>query len=433
MTAPLILVVDDQLGADEVLLEGAFARFPLAAVTIMRDTFPSLQDEDDATSIRVFALSGQKEGDGVRLNDAPHTLSAIEKFLQEVDPALILLDMRFDSGSLDSHGRPSGQEGDSTFGAVLAREIRERWPELPIAFLSTYGQRDLEQAAQVVPYISKSEITEQALSVLLLRHARLSSEQRAGLLGLRGEVVVSENTARAFVEAFEIAPLDFPVMITGETGTGKEILARYVHRQSRRSTGPFVAVNVNAIPRDLFEASFFGHVRGAFTGALEDRPGYFEQAEGGTLFLDEIGELSHDLQVKLLRALESSTVRRVGGKTDVPVDVRLIAATNRADSTGMISELRDDFQFRLRGHSIHLEPLRSRREDIPALAETICSEAQKAFGKSGITLSAGAVDALIAADLPGNVRELRQRLTSAVARTGTNSLVVKALLGHLRP
>lgn len=432
MRAPILLVVDDQLGADEVLLEAAFARFPNAAVKVLGDDFRHLQRDSESILLQVLALSGQTDRDGVRINDTTKAVERIGHLLKEVAPAIVLLDMRFDSGPLDSNGRPSGKESDATFGAVLARAIQTRWPEQPVAFLSTYGQRELDQDAQVVPYISKSEITEHALSVLLLRHSRLSHEQRATLLGLQGEIVVSDSATHSFVEAFEIAPLDVPVMITGETGTGKEILARYMHRQSRRSDGPFVAVNVNAIPRDLFEASFFGHVRGAFTGAVEDRPGYFEQADGGTLFLDEIGELAPDLQVKLLRALESSTIRRVGGKADIPVDVRLVAATNRADDTGSISELRDDLQFRLRGHSIHLDPLRTRRGDIPALAEAVCAEAQESFGKSGITLARAAVEALIASELPGNVRELRQRVTSAVARTGTNSLVTRELLGLAR-
>jgi DNA-binding NtrC family response regulator len=432
MRAPILLLVDDQLGADEVLLEAAFARVPGVAVSLLDGDSPHLRSDAESAQLQVFALSGQIDRDGVRLNDASKAVERIGQFVREVAPAMVLLDMRFDSGPLDSDGRPSGKESDATFGAVLAEAIQQRWPEQPVAFLSTYGQRDLDEDAQVVPYISKSEITEHALSVLMLRHSRLSLEQRIALLRLQGEIVVSDSTTRSFVEAFEIAPLDVPVMITGETGTGKEILARYMHRQSRRSDGPFVAVNVNAIPRDLFEASFFGHVRGAFTGAVEDRPGYFEQADGGTLFLDEIGELAADLQVKLLRALESSCTRRVGGKADIPVDVRLVAATNRADYTGTISELRDDFQFRLRGHSIHLDPLRMRREDIPALAEAVCVEAQKTFGKSGITLARAAVEALVASDLPGNVRELRQRVTSAVARTGTNSLVAKELLGLAR-
>ena len=205
------------------------------------------------------------------------------------------------------------------------------------------------------------------------------------------------------------------LLITGESGTGKELLARGIHRGGPAPAGPFVAVNVSSIPESLFESQFFGHVKGAFTGAHGDYPGFFEQAHGGTLFLDEIGELPLHLQAKLLRALEEKTVTRIGQTAAVAVDVRIVSATNQdLDKACQRGRFRLDLMYRLKSAHIHLPPLRERDGDIPLLAERFLAEANRRFDKAVDGLAPEALDCLQQHDYPGNVRELKQRVESAV-------------------
>ena len=206
---------------------------------------------------------------------------------------------------------------------------------------------------------------------------------------------------------------DFPVLLTGESGTGKELVARAVWSCGRRSTGPWVAVNVAAIPPDLLESELFGHVRGAFTGADRDRAGLARQADGGVLFLDEFTEMPLELQARLLRFLEQRTVRPVGGDVDVPVDLRIVAATNR-DPRRAVAEgrLREDLFWRLAVVTIQLPPLRERRDDIPALVDAFLADAARLRGGNTKRPAPTLLDALARRSWPGNVRELR----SAVLR-----------------
>lgn len=424
MIAAHVLLVDDQWGASPELLRVAFARAPsalIAADGALADCEPR-----DSTVV-VHTFTGQSIRDRVVINDVNATLGRVRLLASQVPLSLVLLDMRFDSGALNAQSRPKGLRGDDRFGAEIFRAILAAHEDLPIVFLSTYGQADL--GGEAVAYLSKADITDHALGVCLLRHGRITLQQRRALLRLQSEVVVAPNTTAAYQAAFEIAPLTLPVMITGETGTGKEVLARYIHRSSTRGEGPFVAVNVNAVPRELFEAMFFGHMRGSFTGANEDRPGYFEQADGGTLFLDEVGDLPADLQVKLLRALETKTIKRLGARADISVDVRLVSATNRFDAKGEVQGLREDVKFRLCGLALHLDPLRDRRSDVLPLAHELLSQAALEYGKQGISLGPSALEVLEHASLPGNARELRHSIFSSVARAGNHSLISASMLG----
>jgi transcriptional regulator with PAS, ATPase and Fis domain len=200
------------------------------------------------------------------------------------------------------------------------------------------------------------------------------------------------------------------VLLTGETGTGKDLAARAIHDLSVRAAGPFVPVDCSAIPEHLFESELFGHVRGAFTGAVASRRGVFEEANGGTLFLDEIGELPLALQAKLLRALETRTIRRVGASLPTPVDVRIIAATNRALLKQVNSgAFREDLYYRLAVLEIELPPLRDRRDDLPLLAQTLWARC----GGTG-DIPDHVVQHLCARDYPGNVRELRNHVERLV-------------------
>jgi two-component system nitrogen regulation response regulator GlnG len=212
-----------------------------------------------------------------------------------------------------------------------------------------------------------------------------------------------------------VARSDVPVLVTGESGTGKELIARALHAASARSAGPFVAVNSAAIPRDLLESELFGHERGAFTGAIESRPGRFREASGGTLFLDEIGDMPTELQAKLLRTLQSGEVTAVGSRRTERVDVRIVAATHRdLDASVASGRFREDLLYRLRVVPIHVPPLRERREDIPALVEHFLARYEESLAGRRLLLSSAALEALQRHDWPGNVRELENAIKRAL-------------------
>jgi transcriptional regulator with PAS, ATPase and Fis domain len=210
------------------------------------------------------------------------------------------------------------------------------------------------------------------------------------------------------------APSSASVLITGETGTGKEVVARTIHRLSPRTTGPFVPINCSAIPETLMESEIFGHERGAFTGAAERRIGCFELADGGTLLLDEIGEMPAPTQAKLLRVLEDKKVRRLGSKSETPVDVRVLAATNKDPEQAVASgHLRQDLYFRLNVFHIHLPPLRDHKDDMSLLAEYMLREINTKHGKHVRGVGAEVMDIFMSHTWPGNIRELRNVLERA--------------------
>jgi transcriptional regulator with PAS, ATPase and Fis domain len=227
--------------------------------------------------------------------------------------------------------------------------------------------------------------------------------------------------------------VDAPVLVTGESGTGKELVARSIHRRSRRSRGPFVAVNCAALPESLLESELFGHVRGAFTDARNAKKGLFVEASGGTLFLDEIGDLPLTMQAKLLRALESRAVRPVGGSSEVAFDVNLVAATNR-DLEAAVADgrFRDDLFYRLDVVHVHLPPLRSRAGDLLSLAQGFISRAAARMGKRVTGMSSSVAEKLVAYSWPGNVRELLNCIERAVALARFEQLAVDDLPERVR-
>ena len=233
--------------------------------------------------------------------------------------------------------------------------------------------------------------------------------------GRLGELVGASKAMQEVMRIIEMAaPSSASVLITGETGSGKEIVARTIHKLSPRAAGPFVAINCSAIPETLMESEIFGHERGAFTGAAERRVGCFELADGGTLLLDEIGEMPAPTQAKLLRVLEDRKVRRLGSKTETPVDVRVLAATNKDPEQAVASGgLRQDLFFRLNVFHIHLPPLREHKEDIPALAEHILRDVNAKHQKNVRGIGAEVLDIFMSHTWPGNIRELRNVLERA--------------------
>ena len=311
-------------------------------------------------------------------------------------------------------------------GLTFLRELGDLLRETPAILITGKGSE--ERAVQAIEsgafwYIEKP-LKPQVLRALLDRAlgrvrdrrqvAALTRELRA--TGRLSELVGSSKAMREVSLAVEqAAPSTASVLITGETGSGKEVVARALHRLSPRAEGPFVAINCSAIPESLMESEIFGHEKGAFTGAAERRLGCFELADGGTLLLDEIGEMPMATQAKLLRVLEDRKVRRLGGKSETPVDVRVLAATNKDPEQAVAQgHLRQDLYFRLNVFHIHLPPLRARKEDLPALVEAILADTGAKHGKRMRGVSPEVVEALRAHTWPGNVRELRNVLEHAV-------------------
>src|SRR5919108_471723 len=299
--------------------------------------------------------------------------------------------------------------------ATLAR-MRERQIDAQVVIISGHG--NIESAVRAIKmgafdFVEKPLSLEKTVLVVrnALRQRRLEAENQA----LRARVdaqhtMVGESYAMLQLreQVATAAPTNGRVLIFGENGTGKELVARNIHLMSRRRAGPFVEVNCAAIPEDLIESELFGHVRGAFTGAVADRRGKFELAHGGTIFLDEIADMSLKTQAKVLRVLQEQVMEAVGGSTRIKVDARVLAATNK-DLTAEIraARFREDLYFRLNVVPISVPPLRDRPEDIPLLAEHFMVTLAREYGRRPKTFDADAVDALQRYPWPGNVRELR--------------------------
>lgn len=281
---------------------------------------------------------------------------------------------------------------------VLERSVRYRWPDV--------SNRDSDSNASD----EASEKTDEA----------------------REAVVGSETGLRAVMERVRIvAPSDMPVLILGETGTGKEVVARAIHGRSPRNSRPFIRVNCGAIPTELIDSQLFGHERGSFTGASDQRKGWFERADGGTLFLDEIGELPLAAQVRLLRVLQDHQIERVGGQNHIHVDVRIIAATHR-DLSAMVHRrsFREDLWYRINMFPILLPGLRERVEDIPALARHFAKRASDRFGLPYVEPSLADIKQLMDYRWPGNIRELQAVIDRAVILGGGTRLDVAMSLGN---
>jgi hydrogenase-4 transcriptional activator len=247
-----------------------------------------------------------------------------------------------------------------------------------------------------------------------------------------GDVVIGANKGLKYVmeRVRLVSHSDMPVLILGETGAGKEVVARAIHQQSSRSHAPFIRVNCGAIPGELIDSELFGHERGSFTGATETRKGWFERADGGTLFLDEVGELPHAAQVRLLRVLQDGTFERVGGGKSLHVDVRIVAATHR-NLPDMVSEkkFREDLWYRIAVFPVDLPPLRDRRDDIPDLARHFALKASQRFGVPLKALSDHGMSLLLNYDWPGNVRELSTVIERATILSKELELDIETALG----
>jgi len=360
---------------------------------------------DDEKSIR-DTLGDVLADEGFRVTTAKDGESAL-KAIDERDPDLVLLDIWM-----------PGMDGIETLKA-----IKQKRPELPVVMISGHGT--VETAVKATK-LGAFDFIEKPLSIdkvtLTIEHALELSRLEQGYKGLsrvlagEQELIGKSRPIKKLREQAErVGPTEGWVLITGENGTGKEVLARMIHRQSMRKDAPFVSVNCAAIPEELIESELFGYEKGAFTGAEDRKPGKFDLADGGTLFLDEIGDMSLRTQSKVLRILQEQQFERVGGARSVKVDVRVIAATNKDLEQEMKNgSFREDLFYRLNVIPLHLPPLRERKEDIPLLADHFLKEFASRSRLGAKRLGDKVVDAMKSYSWPGNVRELKNVLERMV-------------------
>jgi DNA-binding NtrC family response regulator len=365
--------------------------------------------DDDEVSCQVVAET--LEAEGFRVEQVTSGDAALSS-LREEDHDLLIIDVRMPGKS----------------GLEVTRIVHERYPSLPIIVMTAFGS--IETAVEAIhegafDFISKPMNFEELKKTV----ARALGQRRLQQRALASDVGDGEDRQRlgkiigkspAMLEVYKtvarVASTKSTVLILGESGTGKELIARAIHQHSPRANRPFVAVDCGALTETILESELFGHVRGAFTGALADKKGVFEEAQGGTCFLDEIGGISVNMQARLLRVLQEHEIRRVGGKDWSKVDVRVVAATNH-DLVEAVSrgEFRQDLYYRLDVVSIRLPPLRDRVEDIPLLAHHFLQHYSQDSGKRITAISEKVLELLCAYSWPGNIRELENAIEQAVA------------------
>jgi DNA-binding NtrC family response regulator len=325
-------------------------------------------------------------------------------------------------------------------GFELLRSLEEHGFRTPVIVLTGFGS--IEKAISVVhdykafwflekpiqPTVLRALIERAAAQTRLIEETEVLNRQLS-FHGVLGDLVGSSRPMRqVFSEIQQVAPTSASVLITGESGTGKELVARALHRLSPRSSGPFVPINCAALTETLIESELFGHEKGAFTGALERHIGCFEQANNGTVFLDEIGDMPIGTQAKLLRVLEDRKVRRLGGKNDLPVEVRVVAATNKVPEEAIKDKLlREDLYYRLNVFQISLPPLRDRKDDIAAISEAILVNINKKHGCRITGLHAATLERFMNYAWPGNIRELRNILERAAIMASEGMILPKHL------
>jgi len=318
-------------------------------------------------------------------------------------------------------------------GLDLLRKVKASTPQTPVVLLTAYGtvQNAVDAMKQgAFDYLLKPFCSESLEAVV--RRALESQPQR--ITGQSYEIITQDPLFSLVLErSRQAAASSATVLVEAESGTGKELLARMIHQESPRASGPFVAVNCAALPENLLESELFGFERGSFTGASVSKPGKFELAHRGTLLLDEVGEMAPILQAKLLRVLQEHEVDRIGGKEPVRIDVRVIATTNR-DLALLVraGEFREDLYYRLNVILLNIPPLRQRVGDIPLLVDFFCRRYGKAFGKNGVRCSAATLQVLSAQSWPGNVRELENAIQRAVALVA-GPIIEPADLGEAAP
>lgn len=361
-----------------------------------------VDDERDIRELLVLTLGRM----GLRVDTAAN-LAEARALLAANRYDLCLTDMRLPDGS----------------GIELVGQISRHYPQTPVAMITAFGNMELAvEALKAGAFDFVSKPVDIAVLRGMVKHAlELNNAERPAPAPPPPEHasrLLGDSPAMATLRTTiaKVARSQAPVYILGESGVGKELVARTIHEQGARAAGPFVPVNCGAIPAELMESEFFGHKKGSFTGAHADKPGLFQAANGGTLFLDEVAELPLPMQVKLLRAIQEKSVRPVGAATEVPVDVRILSATHK-DLGALVAEgrFRHDLYYRINVIELRVPPLRERTADLPQLAEAILARLAAGQGRSAPELAPGALAALAAYPFPGNVRELENILERALA------------------
>ena len=384
---------------------------------------PSLLIVDDESAI-LDSLRILFKNEGFEVTVARGGPAALEA-LDRAVPELVLTDVRMPTVN----------------GLEILAAAREHDPDLPVILMT--AQAELKTAIEAVNrgafhYIQKPFDNDELIAICrrALEHRRLKAENKVLKQEIqrrdRSQAVKPIGASKIFRDVLRmaetVAPTDSIVLIQGESGTGKEVIARYIHGLSQRQAGPFLSINCGALPEGLLESELFGHVKGSFTGAVRDREGLFAAAGGGTFFLDEIGEMTPATQIKLLRVLQEREATPVGGTQPVPVDVRLIAATNRDLEDDMKGgRFRSDLYYRLNVIAIHLPPLRDRKDDIPLLGDAFLRRMATERGQTRKTVGSDALAAIMAYDWPGNVRELENALERAATLAKGEEIAAAAL------
>ena len=365
----------------------------------MSQTVLLVDDEPDILHLLEVALAR------MNLNTvSAKTLNEAIELLQTANPDLCLTDMRLPDGN----------------GLQLVEHVQQLDRELPVAVITAHGS--VEAAINALKlgafdFVSKPVALDKLRE--LVGHA-LNLARTDQTPSPRSLIGSSPATERLRSKINKVARSQAPIHIHGESGAGKEVVARMIHSASSRHDGPFIGVNCGAIPPELVESELFGHLKGSFTGAMHDKQGLFQAAEGGTLLLDEVAELPLATQVKLLRVLQEKAVRPVGSETELPVDVRLISATHkRLNQEVAAGRFRDDLFYRINVIDIEVPALRERKEDIPDLALHLLQKVAEDNGDEAKTLSSEAMEKLCHADYPGNVRQLENTLARAAAMSET--------------
>lgn len=382
----------------------------------MSDRYVLVAD-DDVSVGKALSLLMRRAGMEVRTATDP---DAVIGLVRESAPGVIVMDMNFS-------GATTGQEG-----LELLRKVKVLRPEVPVILITAWGSIDLAVEGMklgAADFITKpwrnDEMLRRIDTVLSLGAGTPDPPggefDRCGIVGESRELAAVLDTVR------RVAPTDAPVLILGENGTGKELIARALHANSQRAAGPMVSVNLGGVPHALFESEMFGYAKGAFTDARADRKGRFELADKGTMFLDEIGELDPMSQVKLLRVLQEHTFERLGESIPRRSDFRLVTATN-ADLAAMVQErsFREDLFYRINLITLRLPPLRQRRDDIEPLARHFLDQAARSAGMRAPALASDALDLLRTLPYPGNIRELRNRVERALVIYGADTTRLEA-------
>jgi DNA-binding NtrC family response regulator len=357
---------------------------------------------------------------------------AARALIRQQEPDLMLLDVNLPGmNGLDFLREVQAANGNSPLVIIVTAHGSERMAVEAVksgAYDYISKPFELDELRLVVKNASEN-IQLKRENVSLRRRIEIERSQRGALIGN------SEGMQRVRAMIEKVAETDATVLVRGESGTGKELVAREIHeRNSIRCQGAFVAVNCAALPSELIESELFGHEKGAFTGAAARRQGKFEQADGGTLFLDEIGDMSHNVQAKLLRALEERRIERLGSNDSIPVDVRIVSATHRPlEQEITAGNFRADLFYRLRVVTIDIPPLRARREDIPLLAETFARSAAERYDLPFRQIAQSALKKLIDYDWPGNVRELKNTIERAAIMAEGQELTAEDLPEEIVP